>query len=152
MESAFLAAGEQALPAPTENAITIYWVPGGTGAYVPYCLLLDCTEPLWRWRQEPSLVPVDPSDPSFTIVKITPTFALGLKEADGSNIAGYLYSTSGTRTIALFVPGFSPPPSATTVTLTLYRPASQAFGLADSVATIIALPIGALAPWEADGV
>ena len=153
IESAFQAAGEQALPAPNDNAITIYWVPkGGSGPFVPYCILIDCTEPLWRVRQEPSLVPVDPGDPSFNIVKITTATALEVKEAAGSNIAGYLYSTSGTRTIAFFSAVFSPPPAGATVTLELHRPASMVFGLADSVATIIALPIGPQAPWEADHV
>jgi large repetitive protein len=153
IQSAFLAAGEQALPAPASNAITIYWIPGsGGGPAVPYCLLLDCTEPLWRWRQEPSLVPVDPSDPSFDIVQVTPTAALTVEETGGSNVAGYLYSTSGTRTIVFFSPGFSPAPGGTPVTLALHRPASQVFGIADRVATIIALPIEPQAPWEADHV
>jgi hypothetical protein len=150
IESAFLAAGEQALPAPSENTITIYWLQSG-GNYVPYCLLLDCTEPLWRWRQEPALVPVDQNDPSFVIVQITPTAALTVEEIGGSNVGGYLYSTSGTRTIAFFASGFAPAPGGTTVTLSLHRSASQAFGLADATAMIIALPIAPNAPWEADG-
>jgi hypothetical protein len=152
IQSAFLAAGEQALPAPSANAITIYWIPGSDGAFVPYCLLLDCTEPLWRTRQEPTLVPVDPSDPSFTIVEITPVPALEVVESGGSHIAGYRYSTSGTRTIAFLAPSFAPPPEGTTVTLTLHRPASTAFGLADAAATIVAVTIGPLAPWENDHV
>ncbi len=152
IQSAFLAAGEQALPAPSTNAITIYWIPGSGGAFVPYCLLLDCTEPLWRTRQEPTLVPVDPSDPSFATVQITPTPALEVVESGGSNIAGYLYSTSGTRTIAFLAPGFAPPPTGTTVTLALHRPASAAFGLAESAATIVAVTIDPLAPWESDHV
>ncbi len=152
IQSAFLAAGEQALPAPSANAITIYWVPGSGGAFVPYCLLLDCTEPLWRTRQEPALVPVDPADPSFTIVQIAPTPALEVVESGGSSVAGYLHSTSGTRTIAFLSPGFAPPPQGTTVTLTLHRPASAAFGLADAAATIVALTIDPLAPWESDHV
>jgi hypothetical protein len=152
IQSAFLAAGEQALPAPSDSSITIYWTPGSGGAYVPYCLLLDCTEPLWRTRQEPTLVPVDPSDPSFTVVQIAPATALEVVETGGSNIAGYLYSTSGTRTIAFLVPGFAPPAAGTTVTLALHRPASAAFGVADAVATIVAVTIGPQAPWESDHV
>ncbi len=153
IESAFQAAGEQALPAPNDNTITVYWVPQGrSGSYVPYCILIDCTEPLWRVRQEPSLVPVDPSDPSFNIVEITATTALEVKETGGSNIAGFLYSTSGTRTIAFFSAGFSPAPGGTTVTIELHRPASTVFGLTELAAIIVALPIGPNAPWEADHV
>ncbi len=152
IEAAFLAAGEQALPAPTANTITIYWIPGSGGAYVPYCLLLDCTEPLWRTRQEPKLIPVESDDPSFTTVQITPTAALEVTESGGPSIAGYVYSTSGTRTIAFLNPGFAPPPDGTTVTLALHRPASTPFGLSDATATIVAVTIGAVAPWESDHV
>jgi hypothetical protein len=152
IEAAFLAAGEQALPAPSNSTITIYWIPGPGGAYVPYCLLMDCTEPLWRTRQEPALIPADPSDPSFTTVQITPTPSLEVAETGGANIAGYLFSTSGTRTIAFLVPGFAPPPEGTTVTLALHRPASTAFGLTDAVAKVVAVTIGPLAPWESDHV
>ena len=153
IESAFVAAGEQALPAAGSNTMTIFWIPGpGNGPYVPHCVLIDCTEPLWRWRQEPSLVPVDPSDPSFNIVKITPTAALEVIESGGTSVAGYLYSPSGTRTLVFFDTGFSPPPGGSTVTLQLHRPASTAFSLPDTVATMIELQIGAHAPWEADHV
>ena len=153
IESAFVAAGEQALPAAAENSITVYWIPGpGNGPYVPYCILMDCTEPLWRTRQEPSLVPADPSDPSFTIVQITPASALEVIETGGSSIQGFAYSPSGTRTVALFAPNFSPPPGGTTVTLELHRPASTAFSLVDVVGKIVDLQIGPQAPWEADHV
>ena len=152
IQSAFLAAGEQALPAPAVSTIAIYWAPGAGGAYVPYCLLLDCAEPLWRTREEPSLVPVDPSDPSFNTVEIKPTTALEVVETGGASIGGFLYSTAGTRTIAFFAPGFSTPAATATVTLALRRPPSQAFGLAEKLVTIVALPIGPLAPWEADNV
>jgi hypothetical protein len=153
IESAFVAAGEQALPAAAENLITVYWIPGpGNGPYIPYCILMDCTEPLWRTRQEPSLVPADPSDPSFTIVQITPASALEVIETGGSSIQGFAYSPSGTRTVALFAPNFSPPPGGTTVTLELHRAASTAFSLVDVVGKIVDLQIGPQAPWEADHV
>jgi large repetitive protein len=148
IESAFRAAGEQALVAATENAITIYWKQaGGSGPYLPYCLLIDCTEPLWRWRLEPQPTPVDPNDPSFEIVNMAQKPALEVQESGTSAIAYYLYSTSGTRTLA-FLSGSG----AQTITLQLHRPASTLFGLSDSAANIITLPIGAQAPWEADHV
>jgi hypothetical protein len=153
IETAFVASGEQALPSAAQNTITVYWIPGpGNGPYVPHCLLIDCTEPLWRTRQEPALIPVDPSDPSFDIVKITAVTALEVIESNGSSIAGFLYSPSGTRTVALFHSNFSPPAGGATVTLELHRPASTPFSLPDVVATIVALPIGPQAPWEADHV
>jgi hypothetical protein len=154
IETAFIASGEQALPAAAENTITVYWIPGpGNGPSVPHCLLIDCTEPLWRTRQEPTLVPVDPTDPSFVIVQITAVTALEVTESNGNSIAGFVYSPSGTRTVAFFNSSFSPPAGgATTVTLNLHRPASTPFSLPDVVGTIVALPVGAQAPWEADNV
>ena len=155
IESAFLAAGEQALPAPAASSITIYWIPASGGSYVPHCVLLDCTEPLWRWRQEPTLTAPDPGDPSFEIVQVAPATALEVIEDAGggtASISGFLYSTSGTRTIAFLAPGFAPPASGTTVQLALHRPPSQAFTIADHVAPIIGLVIGPTAPWEADDV
>jgi len=155
IQSAFLAAGEQALPAPAASSITIYWIPGSGGSYVPHCVLLDCTEPLWRWRQEPTLTAPDPGDPSFEIVQVAPATALEVIEDTGggtASISGFLYSTSGTKTIAFLVPGFAPPASGTTVQLALHRPQSQAFTIADHVAPIIGLVIGPTAPWEADDV
>jgi hypothetical protein len=148
IETAFLNAGEKALPAAAQNAITIYWKQAnGTGPYLPYCLLIDTTEPLWRTRQEPALVPVDSTDPSFVIVEITPVTALEVRETGGSAIAYYLYSTNAARTLA-FLSGTG----KQKITLELHRPASQVFGLPDSAATIITLPINAQAPWEADHV
>ena len=38
------------------------------------------------------------------------------------------------------------------MTLALHRPASAAFGVADAVATIVAVTIGPQAPWESDHV
>ena len=129
IEAAFLSVGEQALPAAAQNAITIYWIPGqGSGQYVPYALMIDCTEPLWRTRQEPKLVPANSNDPSFTIVQISSATALEVHEKGGNAVAHFVYSTSGTRTIAILASGSS---GAQTVTLQLHRPASQVFGLSD---------------------
>ena len=147
IQTAFLNAGEQALPAAADNAITIYWKPaGGGGPYVPYCLLIDCTEPVWRTRQEPKLVPVDSSDPSFNIVQITPTTALEVEDAAGK-VDWFLYSPSGTRTIAMLKGG-----GQQTLKLQLHRPASTSFSLTDLAAPIITLTIDAQAPWENDHV
>jgi hypothetical protein len=154
IQSAFTAAGEQALPAPSANRITIYWVPGaGSGAYVPHCVLIDCTEPLWRWRQEPMLTAPEQDDPSFEIVTVSAAAALTVTEVTSggpASIGGFYYSTSGTRTIAVLAAGFAPPAAGTTVSLALHRPASTVFPLTDHVAPIIGLVIGPNAPWEAD--
>jgi len=155
IEQAFVAAGEQALAAPAANAISLYWLstPGG---FVPHAILVDAIEPLWRYRPEPSFDTPISTDPSFRIVTIQPTPSLEVAEAAASptqaSVATFIVSTGGTRTVALFRPGFAPPPGGTTVSLRLHRPASAVYGNGDEAALIAALAIPAEAPWEGDHV
>ena len=153
IQNGFTAAGEQALPAATNNAIVIYWVPSSPGGpYVPHAILIDSVEPLWRTRQEPVFTNPIASDPSFKIVTINPVTALEVTETGGPSIGGYVVSPGGTRTVLLFNAAFSPPPGGTTVNLALHRPASSVYGLANQVDLIVALPVAPKAPWENDHV
>jgi hypothetical protein len=149
IQDAFMAAGEQALPPPTQNSIVIYWAQAaGTGPYHPHAVVLDCTEPLWRMRSEPSFQLADANDPSFEIVTITSKTALEVSELSGTSVSSFIVSPSGTRTVALLANGV---PQGT-LTLALHRPASTFYGLADDTKPIVALPIGPTAPWENDHV
>jgi hypothetical protein len=153
IQDAFVIAGEQALPAPSQNSIVIYWAQNaGTGPYRPHAILLDCTEPLWRTRAEPSFQQPDPKDPSFKMLTISPAIALEVRETLGSTIGGFIVSPSGTRTVALFANGFAPSAQGTAVTLALHRPQSACYSLMEETERIIALPIAAAAPWEDDHV
>jgi hypothetical protein len=153
IQNAFTTAGEQALPPPQQNEIVMYWVPSApNGPYVPHAVLIDSIEPLWRTRPEPGFTNPIPSDPAFKIVTINSKASLEVREQGGSNIAGYVTSPGGTRTIALVQSGFAPPPSGTIVTFTLHRPASTIYGNADESETIIALTVSPQAPWENDHV
>jgi hypothetical protein len=145
------AAGEQALPAPDKNRIVIYWAPAApNGPHLPHAILIDCTEPLWRTRLEPTFENPIAADPSFKIVTIGAATSLEVTEEGGSDIGVYLVSPAGTRTIAVFTAGFSPPPGGTTVTLALHRPTSQTYGTPDETDDIVALQITPTAPWEND--
>jgi hypothetical protein len=153
IQNGFIAAGEQALPAAEKNAIVIYWVPSSPGGpYVPHAILIDSVEPLWRTRREPGFTYPIPTDPSFRIVTIEAVPALEITELGGPSIGRYVVSPGGTRTVALFNAGFSPPSGGTKVTLALHRPASSVYGLADRVDVIVALPVAPQAPWENDHV
>jgi hypothetical protein len=155
IQQAFVNAGEQALPAPAANAIVVYWMKSGTG-FVPHAILLDAIEPLWRYRSEPGFTTPIASDPSFKIVTIQPVPSLEVKEGAGSppssSIGSFIVSPGGTRTVAMFKAGFSPPASGSPVTLQLYRPASSIYGNADEVTAILTLIIPPQAPWENDHV
>jgi hypothetical protein len=153
IQDAFVAAGENALPAPSANSISIYWAqatPGGP--FVPHALLIDCTEPLWRTRSEPTFQNPIPEDPSFKIVTIAPATSLEIVEQGGTSIAACFVSPGGTRTVAMFAPGFSPPPGGATITLALHRPASAIYAAAEETDVIFAVPIDPQAPWENDHV
>lgn len=153
IQQAFLDAGEQALPAPDKHEIVIYWGPFGPGnTYVPHAILLDCTEPLWRHRPEPTFTMPIPDDKAFKLVEIGPTTSLEVMEQGGPSIAAFTTSPAGTRTVAMFTANFSPPPQGAVVTLALHRPASTVYGNADEADVIVALPVAPKAPWESDHV
>ena len=151
IQDLFATAGEQALPAADKNHIVIYWAPSAPdGPFTPHAILIDCTEPLWRTRPEPTFQNPIATDPSFQIVAIGAPTSLEVIEQGGPNIGGYLVSPGGTRTIAVFNAGFSPPAGGTTVTLALHRPVSSVYGNADEIDVIAALQIAPTAPWEDD--
>jgi hypothetical protein len=153
LQDIFAAAGEQALPAPDKNRIVIYWAPAAPGGpFVPHAVLIDCTEPLWRMRPEPTFQNPIATDPSFKIVAIGDATSLEVSEQSSANIGAYLVSAAGTRTVAVFKAGFTPPPTGSTVTLALHRPASPIYGNPDEADVIVALQIAPTAPWENDHV
>jgi hypothetical protein len=153
VQDAFMAAGEQALPAPDKNAIVIYWAPAApAGPYVPNAILFDSVEPLWRTRPEPTFANPIPSDPSFKVVTISDVSSLNVIEQAGSSIGGFVRTPGGTRTVAIFSDSFSPPASGTVVTLALHRAASTVYGNAVQDEIIIALTVSPRAPWENDHV
>lgn len=153
IQDAFAAAGEQALPAPDQNRIVLYWAPATPGGpFTPHAILIDCLEPLWRTRPEPTFESPITTDPSFKIVTIGTGISLEVVEEGGTNVGAYTVSTGGTRTIAVLQDGFAPPPQGTTVTLSLHRPASPVYGNADEADVIVALSIPPTAPWDNDHV
>jgi hypothetical protein len=151
IQTAFMTAGEQALPAPDKNEIVIYWAQSGT-TWVPHAILIDSVEPLWRTRPEPGFTNPIPSDPSFKLVTISGVPSLELKEHGSSNIGGYVTSPGGTRTVAIFGAAFVPPAAGAPLNLVLHRPASTVYGNADEVESIFTVTVLPHAPWENDHV
>jgi hypothetical protein len=153
IQDAFLAAGEQALPAPEKNAIVMYWAPSApNGPYVPHAILIDSVEPIWRTRQEPQFTTPISSDPSFKIVTVGPQTAVEIKEQGGASIGAYVTSPGATRTVAMFSTGFAPPPNGTLVQIALHRPASTPYETADELYVFLNLTVAPQAPWEDDHV
>ncbi len=153
IQQAFLAAGEQALPAASENTVAMYWVLSTSGHYVPHAILIDTIEPIWRSRPQPTFTTPIPSDPSFQIVTIGSAVSLEVKDASASPaIDHFVVSPGGTRTVAVFRSGFAPPATGATITLNLHRPPSSFYGNPDQSALMLELTVMPFAPWESDHV
>jgi hypothetical protein len=147
IEQALLVAGLPALGAPTRGTRVVLWRPVG-GRFVPHAVLLDASEPLWRWRMAPveEVVP-NAGDPAFKRIIPGEEFSLRL-EATGP-VTGFVRSPSGTRTLVLLAD--TPWPSAgATVVIDAVRPASMLFDVKEQRVTVTTLPLGGHAPWEDD--
>jgi hypothetical protein len=75
--------------------------------------------------------------------------ALEIIEQTGANIARFVRSPSGTRTLAMVAPTFTPPATGATITLAARRPASALYTVAEQVLEIAAIHF-TKAPWEED--
>jgi hypothetical protein len=152
IQAALVAAGEQALPAPEENGVLVYWAKrSGATTFSPHAILVDAAEPLWRTRQEPKLEVVPgQSDPAYQRIVPGEAPSLELIEQGTSGIERFVHSPSGTRTLAIVKNSFTPGGNAS-IRLAVRRPASTLYGLSASVVTLSEIAFGRVAPWEEDG-
>jgi hypothetical protein len=154
IQSTLVAAGEQALPAPEDSGVVVYWARQlGATAFSLHAILIDAAEPLWRTRREPVLETVPGQlDPAYQRIVPGEAVALRLVEQDSTAIARFVRSPGGTRTLALVKDTFAVPAAGATITIRAERPASSLYGLAAQAVTVLALQIGdgGAAPWETD--
>lgn len=150
IENALLAAGLQALGAPTQGSRIVLWRPAAGGRYVPHAVLLDASEPLWRFRDAPKQEVV-PGQPDNAFQRIVPGEETSLKLEAAAPVTGFVRSPAGTRTIA-FLNDTAWPQSGATVTIDAVRPASTLYGFAEQRTKVATLPLGGHAPWEDDDV
>jgi hypothetical protein len=93
----------------------------------------------------------DQTDPDFKRAVLGEANLLMVEESGGPRLSHFVRSPSGTRTLAFFAPGYAPPaPDGESVTLTLRRPASSLFALAEDSDVLVKLVLAARAPWEED--
>ncbi|MFC8350045.1 hypothetical protein [Streptomyces sp. NPDC057280] len=151
LQAALMAAGEQALPAPAEGGIVVYWAQRASKTrFTPHAILIDAAEPLWRTRQEPRLETVpDQLDPAYKRVVPTEVDALRLVEQGSAAVASFVHSPGGARTLAVLADA-AVGTSDTLVSIAAERPASTLFGLAQRTTTVLTLTLGPQAPWETD--
>lgn len=150
MAAALRLAGEQALPAPDVNGITVYWVAGK-----PHAVLLDTVEPHWRTRDEPALIPVPQADgtigdANFRTIQPKQVPSLDLAQV-GSLFTRFVHACGGARTLAFIDPAKVPAPGLppAQATLQLHRPASALYGVSpDELHELFTLPVSGRAPWD----
>jgi hypothetical protein len=145
-------AGVSPNAAKESSGFTILW-GNSSGDFNPYALLIEASEPMWRFRTESQTKPVlneqlQEIDPNFKIYEDQPKAAMILKAKSGQNIIRqFIRNSSGMKTIALFNT-ISWPESGKTVTVEIEQTASTFYNLPANTKTLIELNLGAKAPWE----
>jgi hypothetical protein len=110
--------------------------------------VLDADEPLWRFREAPrqEVVPNQP-DPAY--MRIIPGREPSLQLTAAGPVAGFVRSTSGTRTIVL-LNDTNWPATGAVVTIDAVRPASTLYGFTAETVRVTTVPLEGHAPWEDD--
>lgn len=152
IEDALVNAGEQALPAPDQSGIRLYWVQkSGEAHFSLHAILIDAAEPLWRDRLEPKLKEMDDQDdPNFQIVVPQSVGGMEVVESGSSHIRKFVKSPGGTRTLAFIEDSFTPPPDGAILRLSLHRPESILYGLPEETIELVEIFINQKAPWDED--
>lgn len=156
IEEALTGAGLAVPGAPARGDRTVLWRPVTEGRHVPHALLLDASEPLWRFRDAPreEAVPVPPgssapADPSFKRIVPGQEPSLELQSVGAGPVKGFVRSTSGTRTI-VFLDDTAWPTTGATVTIDAVRPASSLYETPEQRVNVATIALAGNAPWEDD--
>lgn len=147
IENALLAAGLPALGAAQTSGRLVLWRPLA-GRFVPHALLLDVSEPLWRFRDAP-VQEVVPGQPDAAFLRIIPGEEFSLLLAAAAPVNGFIRSPAGTRTI-VFLTDAAWPTLGSTVTIDVVRPASTLYGSVEQRMSLTTVPLAGQAPWEDD--
>lgn len=149
IETALDAAGLAPLGAPDRGSRVVLWRLHPSGRHVPHAVLLDADEPLWRFRDAPrqEVVPNQPNPPDPAYQRIVPGREPSLRLTATGPVAGFVRSTSGTRTLVMLNDA-TWPASGATVTIDAVRPASTLYGFAGQTARVTTLPLEGRAPWD----
>ena len=153
MEAALVAAGLPALGAPRQGARLVLWRPV-SGRCVPHAIVLDSSDPFWRFRNAPTQEVVPSADPTQPPIdpayqRIVPGRELSLELDAAPPVTGFVRSPAGTRTIA-FLADTSWPASGATVTIDAVQTASALYDIPAKRVTVTTVPLGGHAPWEDD--
>ncbi len=136
----------------SHTACTLLW-NNSAGDFVPYGLLIESAEPVWRMRTEPGPVPVknqqdEITDPAFVVIQNKLTEAMILRQKAGQNVVShFVRSSGGTRTLVFFR-AMTWPATGRQLTIELVQTPSTLYDLAEKAAIIYDLKLTGKAPWE----
>jgi hypothetical protein len=136
----------------TQTSCTLLW-SNNSGDFVPYGLLIESAEPVWRMRTEAEKVNVLNQqnvavDPAFEVVQNKLTEAMKLRQKSGQDVVShFVKSTGGTRTL-IFFKDQPWPEAGKQLTVEIVQTASTLYNMAEKVETIYDLKLTAKAPWE----
>ncbi|PZX55353.1 hypothetical protein LV84_02491 [Algoriphagus ratkowskyi] len=155
MESMLRNAGYMPKDAPEETIITLLWVQmGSSGDFVPYGILIDALEPLWRDitissetnpRNEQNQI----IDPNFIIYENHKTKSVELVALPGEDrITKFIRTSSGARTLILLDPTVLWNPDGEELTIQIRQNQIAFYEMTEKTVDLISLPIFPDAPWE----
>ena len=136
----------------TQTSCTLLW-SNNAGDFVPYALLIESAEPVWRMRTEAEKVVVKNQqdiavDPAFEVVQNKLTDAMKLRQKSGQDIVShFVKSTGGTRTM-IFFKNQPWPVAGKQLTIEIVQTASALYNLAEKAEAIYDLKLTGKAPWE----
>jgi hypothetical protein len=154
LENILNLAGVKAGNSKETTSLTMLWnLAGSSGDFVPYGILIDAIEPLWRKttiadskvvKNEKNEI-IDPNFKIYENMQISSMQLLG-NPAEG-HIRYFVRSESGTRTLVI-LKNKSWPKAGASFSLTVKQPAIPFYDLPEKTAELISLKIFPDAPWE----
>lgn len=137
---------------PERSGFTLLW-NSSSGGFVPYALLVDAAEPVWRksviaQAREVKNAQLEVIDPNFKIYENQPVDSMVmLKSAGESRISHFIRSSGGTRTLVMLKQ--TPIPAAgETVTVRIAQMEQTFFNLPRKEMDLIRITLYPEAPWE----
>jgi hypothetical protein len=152
LENALMAVGVIPKEGAEQTGATILW-SNHAGDFVPYAILIDAAEPLWRSRTESQRKEVHNAfdeviDPSFVIYDNQPVPSMILRGKPGETTVRYFIKTQGgTRSVALLT-NTALPASGVYCTIQAVQTASTLYALAEKTEDILTVIFSPKAPWE----
>jgi len=134
--------------------LTLLWtVTGSSGDFIPYALLIDSAEPLWKTTSIAKSKTVKNEqnniiDPNFKIYENEQIDSMRLKaESSGSRISHFVRTSSGMRTLVI-LRNTSIAPSGEDLMLMIQQPELAFFDIPEKLLELCRITLFPDAPWE----